>query len=128
LIFGFNDPNKIEYKDEGKSAAYEKSGDKWTSGGKPMDSTSVQAFIDKLRDLAASKFVETGFSAPAIEITVVSNDGKRTEKIQISKSGDNFVAKRDGDAALYQIDAGPVKDLREAASGVKEAPPETKKK
>ena len=57
--FGFNDPSKIEYKDAGKSASYEKSGDKWTSGGKPMDSTSVQAFIDKLRDLAASKFVET---------------------------------------------------------------------
>ena len=127
--FGFNDPNKIEYKDEGKSAVYEKSGDKWTSGGKPMDSTSVQAFIDKLRDLAAAKFVDTGFTTPTIEITVVSNDGKRTEKAQISKSGDNFIARREGETALYQIDASAVKDLREAASGVKEAPPaDTKKK
>ena len=126
--FGFNDPNKIEYKDAGKSASYEKSGDKWTSGGKPMDSTSVQAFIDKLRDLAASKFVETGFTTPAIEITVVSNEGKRTEKMQISKSGDNFIARREGEPALYQIDAGPVNDLREAASGVKEAVAEAKKK
>jgi hypothetical protein len=127
--FGFNDPNRIEYKSEGKSAVYEKSGDKWTSGGKPMDSTSVQAFIDKLRDLAASKFVDTGFTTPVIEISVVSNDNKRTEKVQISKSGDNFIARREGEPALYQVEASAVNDLREAASGVKEAPPaDTKKK
>ncbi len=46
-----------------------------------MDSTSVQALIDKLRDLSASKFVESGFTTPQVEITVVSNDGKRTEKV-----------------------------------------------
>jgi hypothetical protein len=127
--FGFNDPNRIEYKNEGKSAVYEKSGDRWTSGGKPMDSTSVQAFIDKLRDLAASKFVDTGFTTPMIEITVVSNDGKRTEKVQVSKSGDNFVARREGEPALYQIESSAVNDLREAAAGVKEAAPaDTKKK
>ncbi len=126
--FGFNDPNKIEYKDDGKSTTYEKSGDKWTSGGKPMDSTSVQAFIDKLRDLAASKFVDTGFTTPVVEITVVSNDGKRTEKIQISQSGENFIARREGDPALYQLDATATHDLREAASGMKPAPAETSKK
>jgi len=126
--FGFNDPNKIEFKDAGKSTSYEKSGDKWMSAGKAMDSTSVQAFIDKLRDLAASKFVETGFTTPAIEITVVSNDGKRTEKIQISQSGENFIARRDGDPALYQVEASAVNDLREAASGIKEPPPDAKKK
>jgi hypothetical protein len=126
--FGFNDPNKIEYKDAGKSGTYEKSGDKWTSGGKPMDSTSVQAFIDKLRDLAASKFVDTGFTTPVIELTVVSNDSKRTEKIQISQSGENFIARRDSEPALYQIEASAIRDLREAASGVKEATPEAKKK
>jgi hypothetical protein len=126
--FGFNDPNKIEFKDGAKSASYEKSGDKWTSGGKPIDSTSVQAFIDKLRDLAASKFVDTGFTTPTIEITVVSNDGKRTEKIQISQSGDHFVARREGDAALYHMESSAANDLREAASGMKEAPPDTKKK
>ena len=42
--FGFNDPNKLEFKDGDKDSVYEKSGDQWTSGGKTMDSTSVQAF------------------------------------------------------------------------------------
>ncbi len=32
--FGFSDPTRIEFKDGGKSAVYEKSGDKWVSAGK----------------------------------------------------------------------------------------------
>ena len=59
----------------------EKSGENWTSGGKTMDSISVQNLIDKLRDLAATKFVDSGFTTPTLELTVVSNDGKRTEKV-----------------------------------------------
>ena len=43
-----------------KGATYTKSGDKWMSGGKTMDNASVQNLIDKLRDLAATKFVEAG--------------------------------------------------------------------
>ncbi|HLX46350.1 MAG TPA: DUF4340 domain-containing protein [Bryobacteraceae bacterium] len=119
--FGFNDPNKIEFKDGTKTSAFEKSADKWTSAGKPMDSTSVQALIDKLRDLAAAKFVESGFTTPVVEITVVSNDGKRTEKVQIAQAGDKFIARRDGESSLYQIEANPIKDLRQAASDVKPA-------
>jgi hypothetical protein len=119
--FGFNDPNKIEFKDGAKTAVFEKSGDKWTSAGKPMDSTSVQALIDKLRDLAAAKFVDSGFTTPAIEITVVSNDGKRTEKLQIAQAGDKFIARRDGETSLYEIEASPIKDLRQAAADVKPA-------
>ncbi len=88
--FGFNDPTRIEIKDGAKTATYEKSGDKWMSGGKTMDSTSVQALIDKLRDLAATKFVDSGFTTPLIELTVVSNDGKRTEKVQIAPAGDEL--------------------------------------
>lgn len=119
--FGFNDPTKIEFKDGGKTATYEKSADKWTSGGKPMDSTSVQALIDKLRDLSASKLVESGFTSPVIELTVVSSDGKRTEKVQIAQAGERFIARRDGETSLYEIEANPIKDLRQAASDVKPA-------
>jgi hypothetical protein len=122
--FGFSDPNKIEFKDGAKTATFEKSGDKWMSGGKQMDSTSIQAFIDKLRDLSATKFVDAGFTTPAVEIVVVSNDNKRTEKVQI---GDNGIARREGETSLYQIDANALKDLRSAAADVKEPPPAPKK-
>jgi hypothetical protein len=126
--FGFNDPNKIQFKDGDKTTTIEKTGDKWTSGGKPMDSTSVQALIDKLRDLAAAKFVDSGFTTPAMEITVVSNDGKKSETVYIAQAGDHYLARRDSESSLYQIDAGPIKDLRETLAGVKEATPENKKK
>jgi hypothetical protein len=121
--FGFSDPTRIEIKDGGKSKTIEKSGENWTSGGKTMDSISVQNLIDKLRDLAAAKFVDSGFSTPSLELTVVSNDGKRTEKVQIAAAGPNYLARRENDSSLYQLDAKAVDDLREAAAGVQEPPP-----
>ncbi len=121
--FGFTDPTRIEIKDSGQSKVIEKSGENWTSGGKTMDSISVQNLIDKLRDLAATKFVDSGFTTPTLELTVVSNDGKRTEKVQIAAAGSNFLARRENDSSLYELDAGAVKDLREAAFSVREAPP-----
>ena len=121
--FGFTDPTRIEVKDGAKTAVYEKSGDKWTSGGKTMDSTGVQALVDKLRDFSASKFVDSGFTTPVLELTVVSSDGKRTEKVQVASAGANFIARRDGEpSTLYQVDASAVNDLRQAASDIKEQP------
>jgi Domain of unknown function (DUF4340) len=121
--FGFSDPTRIEFKDGAKTKTLEKASDKWMSAGKAMDSTSIQAFIDKLRDLAATKFADSGFTTPAFEITVVSNDGKRTEKVQISAAGDKFIAKRVGEDALYSLDPTAVKDMRDAAAGVAEQAP-----
>jgi hypothetical protein len=121
--FGFNDPNRIEIKDDGQTKVIEKSGENWTSAGKTMDSISVQNLIDKLRDLAATKFADSGFTTPTLELTVVSNDGKKTEKVQIAAAGANFLARRESDSSLYQLDANTVTGLREAAAGVQPAPP-----
>jgi hypothetical protein len=119
--FGFSDPTKIDFKDGTRMASYQKSGDKWMSNGKSMDSTTVQALIDKLRDLSATKFVDTGFTTPQVEITVVSNDGKRTEKVLIGPAaGGNFIAKRDGEAAMYEIEGNTVAEMRGIAADVKE--------
>jgi hypothetical protein len=122
--FGFNDPIKIEIKDGAKTVAVEKSGENWTSAGKTMDAVSVQALIDKLRDLSAAKLVDTGFTTPVIDMTVVSDQGKRTEKVQIAPAGKDFLARRDNDSSLYQLDAMTVQDLRTAAGDVKEQPPQ----
>ena len=121
--FGFSDPTRIEVKEGSQSKVIEKAGENWTSGGKTMDSISVQNLIDKLRDLAATKFADSGFTTPSLEVTVVSNDGKRTEKVQIAPAGSNFLARRENDSSLYQLDAKAVDDLREAATGVQEPPP-----
>ena len=81
--FGFSDPNQVTV--QGK--VYTKAGDKWMANGKTMDNSTVQNLIDKLRDLAATKFAEKGGGQPVFEATVVSNTGKRTEKVVISKQG-----------------------------------------
>ena len=127
--FGFSDPTHIEVTDGGKTSTFDKSGDTWMSGGKKMDNTSVQAFADRLRDLSATKFVESGFTTPVVTVTVVSNQGKLREKVEIAAApGGNFLARRDGDASFYELEAGVVKDLRQAVGDVREAQPETKKK
>jgi Domain of unknown function (DUF4340) len=126
--FGFSDPNKIEMHDNGKTYAFEKKGEDWLAGGKKMDSTSVQSFVDKLRDLAASKFIDSGtFGTQVMDISVTSNDGKRIEKVLISKQGNDYIAKRDNEPALYGMDAKNVDDLSKAAGDVKEAQPPKKK-
>ncbi len=124
--FGFNDPGKVEMRDGTKAYSLQKSGEKWTSGGKEMNPTSVQTLIDKLRDLSATKFVESGFTTPAMEITVTSNDGKRVEKVLIAQSGTNFVAKRENEPALYELDAKSVAELQKDAADIKAPPPPAK--
>jgi hypothetical protein len=128
--FGFNDPTKVEVRDASKLLAVQKSGDKWMSGGKEMTSSDVQAVIDKLRDLSATKFADQGFAPPAVlEATVVSSDGKRTEKVLISKKGTSYFAKRENEPAIYELDGSAVEAIQNAVAGVKEAqPPKQQKK
>jgi len=117
--FGFSDPSKIELK----GVTYVKSGDKWMSGAKTMDNTTVQNLIDKLRDLSAMTFDEKGGGDQVFETTVTSNMGKRVERVTISKQGNQYFAKRDDEPGIYGVDAKSVEDLQKAAGDVKEAAP-----
>jgi Domain of unknown function (DUF4340) len=122
--FGYDEPDKIEIHDGVKSYFLTHSGtDWWGADGKKLDSDTVQALLDKLRDLSATKFPDSGFTSQAIEITVVSNQNKRTEKVAIGKSGDSYIAKRQNEPALYELTAAAVSDLQQAAAGLKPAPP-----
>lgn len=126
--FGFMEPSKIDMHVAGKAYGFQKGADDWFSNGKRMDNISVQSLLDKIRDLSASKFIDNGnFGASAADLTVTSNDGKRVEKVLISKEGSDYIAKRENEPALYGLDAKTVDDLSKAASDVKEAPPAKKK-
>lgn len=125
--FGFSEPNKIEIRRDGTSTVYAKSGDKWFTGPKQVDAGSLQSYIDKLRDLSAAKFVESGFTAPAVEITVNSNDNKRVEKVLISKGGNDYFAKRENEPSIYQLDSKAVDEMLKAASEIKTAQQQSKK-
>jgi hypothetical protein len=118
--FGFSEPNKVQLQ----NATYQKTGEKWMSGNTEMDSITIQSLIDKLRDLAASKFAEKSAGAPVFEASVTANDSKsnpRTEKVTITKDGDKYFAMRAGEPDVYEIDAKVMDELTKAASGVKPA-------
>src|SRR5437879_125043 len=127
LDFGFADPDKIELHDGSKSYFLTHSGSDWWSNGTKMDLGTVSAFVDKIRDLYANKFPETGFTAAALDLIVTSDGGKRIEKVLISKNGDNFVAMRQDEPALYELRASTVAELQKAAADLKPAPPPSKK-
>src|SRR5207302_8208357 len=95
----------LEIHDGSKAYFLTKGGQDWWSGdGKKMDASSVESLIDKLRDLQASKFLESRFNTPSIDVTVSSNDGKRREKVLISKYKDSYIAKREDEPVLYDLD------------------------
>jgi hypothetical protein len=124
--FGFSDPTKIEVQQGTNAKTLTRSGTDWKINGKTMDPGTVQAFIDKLRDLSATKFVTSGFTTPELSVAVTSNDGKRFEKAEFAKTADGYIARRENEPALYQLDAKSVNDLLDASKAIKPAAPEKK--
>jgi hypothetical protein len=128
--FGFTDPNKVEVGTYSFTKTGTDPNAKWMSGSTQMDSSSVQTVVDKLRDLAATKFPEAGGDA-YLTITVTSGDSKKIEKISITKKGDNYFAVRDGEPGIYQVDGKTIDEIQKAAASVKTYTPpkaDTKKK
>jgi hypothetical protein len=66
-----------------------------------------------------------------LEVAVTSNDGKRNEKVTIMKQGATYVAKRDNELSVYELDPKAVEELQKTVSAVKPLQPpkeESKKK
>ena len=121
--FGFNEVSKVEIN----GTAYEKAGDKWKSGGADYEAGGVQTAIDKLRDLAASKFADKMAGTQTLALAVTSGDKHRLEKVTINKDGAVYDAQRDGEPAVYVLEAKDVDDLQKAVSGIKKETPAKKK-
>lgn len=125
--FAFTDPSKVSLNDK----VYEKTGDKWFNGSTQIDSASIQNVVDKLRDLAATKFPDKISGSPVLTIAVTWGDKGKVDKVAINKSGEDYIASREGDATAYGLDPKAYTDLQTAISGIKpfEAPkPATNKK
>lgn len=125
--FGFTDPTKIEVQQGTSDKVYVRSGSDWKLNGAVMDPGSIQSFIDKLRDVAATKFVDSGFSTPVIAITITSNEGKRVEKAEFAKASDGYIARRSGEPALYQLDNKAVNDILDSSNAIKPTASSAKK-
>src|SRR6266478_1956050 len=126
--FGFAEPEKIEIHDGSKNHFLTRSGSDWWSNGTKMDVGTVSTLVDKVRDLSASKFMETGFAASILQVSVTSDGGKRVDKVMISKNGDNYLAKRENEPALYELSALAISELQKSAADLKPAPSPPSKK
>ena len=124
--FGFNDPSKIEMHNGPKAYFLSRNGAEWWSNGKKMDAASVQELVTKLRDLAAAKFVDSGFSNPMIQVVVTSDDGKHTDNVSIAESGEGYIAKRENETSLYYLESSAVDALQKAADDIKPFAPMAK--
>jgi len=124
--FGYSEPSKLEIHSGAKTYSLMRGGQDWWDNGKKMDADSIQSLISNLRDLSADKFADSGFTTPSIEATVTDSDGKRVEKISISPSGSNYIAKRDSDPTRYQLPANSVDDLKKSLDKLTVAPPPNK--
>jgi hypothetical protein len=119
--FAEQDPDKMELHDGSKAYFLTRSGEDWWEDGKKMDPLTVQEFLRSIRTLTATKFAINGFSSPALSLVVTSKDGKRVEKVDISKGGSGYLAKRGDGPALFDLDAKAVEDIQKAASDLKPA-------
>ncbi|HTZ48052.1 MAG TPA: DUF4340 domain-containing protein [Verrucomicrobiae bacterium] len=120
--FGFEDPNKIEIHDGSKSYFFTRSGSDWYgSDGKKLDGVSFASLLGDIRDLAATRFPNSGFTTPAIEIVVTPKDGKNVERVSIAKSGEDYIAKRDHEPALYELSSASLQELQRSAGNIKSA-------
>jgi len=116
--FGYTDPEKIELHDGQKNYSLSRSGEDWSLNGTKMDVSSVRALVGKIRDLTASKFPEGGFTSAVMDIAVTSNDGKRTEKVLIAKNGDRYIAKRENEPSLYELNSGDISEFQKSAADI----------
>ena len=119
--FADEDPDKVELHDGAKGYFLTRSGEDWWLDGKKMDALSVQEFLRSIRTLTATKFAASGFSGPALSLVVTSKDGKRVEKVDVSKSGNGYLAKRADGTTLFVVDAKAVEDMQKAADELKPA-------
>jgi hypothetical protein len=113
--FGFAEPSQVGVG----SQVFQKSGEKWMSGGGQMDPATVQALIDKLRDLTATGFAAKPAGEAFLALSAALGDAKKQERVSVTKQGAEYFATREGEPAVYQLDAKAVEDLQKAAAAVK---------
>jgi hypothetical protein len=124
--FGFADPDKLEIHDGSKSYFLIRSNSDWWSNGTKLDNAEVTTLMAEIRDLTASKFTNSGFTTALLDLMVTADDGKRTERVLISKNEDRYIAKREGEPALYEVTASAVSELQKSAADLKPATPAKK--
>jgi len=69
----------------------------------------------QIRDLTATRFTNSGFTTTLLD-----------ERVLICKNEDRYIAKREGEPALYEVAAPAVSELQKSAADLKPATPAKK--
>lgn len=118
--FGYADINKIEIHEGAKSYLATHSGSSWWGpDGKKLDDAGVEALISNMRDLSAEKFPDSGFTTPWLTLAVTSDNNKKVDKVLLSKSKDSYIAKREGESALYEVGSSAVQQIQQSAANLR---------
>ena len=116
--FGFSELSSLTLQ----GTTYMRSNEKWFANGKEMDGPSVQAVVDKLRDLTATGFAAKSAGAgQSFTAAVATQDKKHMEKVTLFRDGTNTLGIREGEPAIYTMDSAAADDLLKSASGIKPA-------
>ncbi|MBL8242367.1 MAG: DUF4340 domain-containing protein [Bryobacterales bacterium] len=112
--FGFNQPDTVEVKQGGAVYAFKKSGSDWKRDGKTVEPGEVQQVVDRLRELTATGFADTGPGAIVAEYVV----GKET--VVVNQQGEKYFARRANEPEVYVLDGKAVSEIKDLAAAVKE--------
>jgi len=107
--------SRVEFRDGATARVFDLTNGTWSAGGKKVE--NVPALVDKLRELSVLRYVEGGMAAPVIEAKLVSPF--RQQLVKISKSGNMWIAQREGHGELYEIDGKAIEELQKSASAIK---------
>jgi hypothetical protein len=124
--FGYADPDKLEIHDGSRNYFLSRNNSDWWSNGTKLDNAGVTTLMAQIRDLTTTRFTYSGFTTTLLDLTVTSDNGKRTERVLISKNEDRYIAKREGEPALYEVAASAVSDLQKSAADLKPSTPAKK--
>lgn len=119
--FGFDEIDRIQVSDSGRTFQFERKQTKWFSANREMDTVGVQTVIDRAREMQASAYPAAGPNQPSL-IVDVSYEGIR-EKAELTPSGPNYLVRRLNDPVLYEIKGELVAAFRSALDAVKPAAP-----
>lgn len=118
--FGSADPDKIEVHNGSTALFLTRSGNTWWSGGTKMNTGAVEDLVSALRSLAATGFVNSGFTSPTMRL-VVTSGGNQVETVEVQLTSNGAIAKRNDGTSLYAINSDMVAMLTNAIGAVKPA-------
>ena len=70
----------------------------------------------KSEPLLRPNFSESGFTKPVLDLVLISNDSRRSERVYFAKHGDDFIAKRESEPVLYELPSSAIQQLQESAA------------